>query len=377
MVLVTDFYREDMLAGVVSFAAGAGWELNADMRHHGRFPAMDGVDGVLATVTGPRVQAWLAAHAGVPTVRMLCNWLELPLPTVVADYVTAGREGAEHLLGLGHVHFAFYCEHRGPETMQALAGVEAVLQGARRECQVLDLSQAHPARDLPAIQPPERHDWLVGQLTALPRPLAVMCDDDRRALELLAACESAGRRVPEDVAVLGCDNQWVAQGMSPVPLSSVDMNFTGVGRRAAQLLADWMRDGTLPPPLTSVAPLGVLARRSTATLVTDSPGITAAVGYLRQHFREPIRLAELARLAGLSERAFESEFKRRLGRSARAEIQRVRLACVARLLRDTDLKLAAIAAESGFRSASKLCHAFAEAHGVSPNVWRQRAQGRG
>ena len=77
----------------------------------------------------------------------------------------------------------------------------------------------------------------------------------------------------------------------------------------------------------------------------------------------------------MSERVLESEFKRRVGRPPRTELRRTRLDCAARLLRDTDLKLAAIAAESGFGSAAKLCETFAKAYGLSPNVWRQQAKG--
>jgi transcriptional regulator GlxA family with amidase domain len=119
---------------------------------------------------------------------------------------------------------------------------------------------------------------------------------------------------------------------------------------------------------------GVVARSSTATYVTDSPGITAAVLHLREHFHGPVRLATLARVAGMSERVFESEFKRRVGRSAREEIQRARLAAAGRLLRDTDLKLDAVAVESGLGSARKLCAIFAEAYGATPTAWRQRAK---
>lgn len=374
VLFVTDFYREDLLAGIVSHAATANWELDADMRHHGQFPPTEGADGILATGCSQRMRAWLAAHASLPVVHMPMDVRTTPLPAVCSDYVAAGRAGAEHLLELGHVHFAFYCGHRGPETVEALQGFEGLLRAARRPFVVLELAASHPDRDYSRISLAERHRWLASQLALLPRPLAVMCDDDRRALEMLAACRLAGRRLPEDVAVLGCDNHWVAQGMSPVPLSSVDMNFKGIGRRAAELLDGWMRGGPRPVPLTTIPPVGVVARRSTAAFVTDSPGITAAVLHLREHFREPVRLAELLRLAGMSERAFEREFKRRVGRSARAELQRLRIVCAARLLRDTELKLSAIAAESGFGSASKLCKAFAEAHGASPSNWRQRSR---
>ena len=375
VLFVTDFYLESLLAGIVEYARDAGWILDANMRLHGRFPPVKEAAGILATVQSARVRNWLRAQPEIPIVRMTVARFELPYPAVEADYAAAGRAGARHLLELGHVHFAFYSQFIMRDAREAQDAFIAELAAAGRHGHLLDLSAAFPKRDSFEVVREERHRWLARELKRLPKPLAVMCDDDRRALELVVACDLAGLRVPEDVAVLGCDNHWVEQGLSPISLSTVDMNFKGIGWKAASVLDQLMQGAPPPAGIIKVPPVGVVARRSTATFITDSPAVTAAVVHLREHFREPLRLAELAQQAGMSERVLESEFKRRVGRPPRAELRRARLDCAARLLRDTDLKLAAIAAESGFGSAAKLCETFAKAYGLSPNVWRQRAKG--
>jgi len=307
---------------------------------------------------------------------MLNSSFDLPYPAVEADYRAAGRAGARHLLELGHAHFAFYSLFNIIDVLEVRDGFETELLAAGRRAHRLDFPAAHPGRDPFEAGSDERYSWLARELGRLPKPLAVMSDDDRRAVGLLAACDLAGLRVPEDVAILGCDNHWVETGMSRLPLSSVDMNFKGVGRAAAAMLDQLMRGKEPPAPsVIKVPPVGVVARRSTATFVTDSPVITAAVLYLREHFSEPLQLSRLAQRAGMSERTFESEFKRRVGRTAREELQLARAACVARLLRDTDLKLDAIAMESGFGSASKLCKCFADVYGSNPTAWRQQVKG--
>jgi LacI family transcriptional regulator len=153
------------------------------------------------------------------------------------------------------------------------------------------------------------------------------------------------------------------------------VNFKGVGREAAVLLDRLMAGGKADCPVARVAPAGVVARSSTATFVTDSPGITAAMVYLRENFHQALQLSQLARRAGMSDRVFQSEFKRRVGHSAREELHRVRLACAERLLRETDLKLEAIAAQSGFGSSAQLCRFFARDRGASPNAWRAGSKG--
>ena len=374
VLFITDFYLEDVLAGVVNYARQAGWELNANMRFHGLLPpATEPCDGILATVTKARVRDWLAARPECPMVRMIGTEFDLPYPAVEGDYVAAGREGARHLLALGHVHFAFYSLYNIPEVREAWKGFKGELATAGQSVRHLDFFAAHPGRHPSEVTHAERCRWLAAELKHLPSPLAVMGDDDRRAIELMDACQAAGLRVPEEVAILGCDNHWVEQGMAPIPLSSVDMNFKGMGKKAAALLDDLMH-GRQPPPITRLPPAGVIARRSTATFVTDSAEITAAIVFLREHFHEPLHIAELARRAGMSERVFQLEFKRRVGHSAREELRRARMARAMQLLRDTDLKLEAIAMESGMVSAARLCRLFTETHGISPNTWRAQAK---
>lgn len=375
VLFVTDFYVEDLLAGIVDHARQAGWELNANMRFHGLLPPVtEPCDGILATVTTMRVRDWLEARPDSPIVRMMSAGFDLPYPAVEGDYLAAGREGARHVLELGHVHYAFYSLYDIPVVRDVRNGFEAELAVAGRRARRLDFMAAHPRRNPSEVSHHDRCDWLARELRRLPTPLAVMGDDDRRAVEMLDACELAGLRVPEDVAVLGCDNYWVEQGVARLPLSSVEMNFRGAGRAAAAML-DQLFDGVEPSPrISRIAPIGVVARNSTATFITDSPGITAAVVHLREHFHHPLRLADLARRAGMSQRVFQSEFKRRIGHSAREELQRARLACAARLLRDTNLKLEAVAMESGFGSAARLCRYFTVAHGISPHAWRTRTR---
>jgi LacI family transcriptional regulator len=366
---------EDLLEGIVGYAREAGWILDANMRLHGRFPPVEEPAGILATVQSRRVRDWLAERQGCPIVRMIVARFEVPYPAVEADYAMAARAGAQHLLELGHVHFAFYSQFYMRDAQEARAGFEAELAAAGRQVHCLNLTAAYPTRDSFGIVREERHEWLATELKRLPKPLAVMADDDRCALELVSACDLIGLRVPEDVAILGCDNHWVEQGLSPVALSTVDMNFRGVGSEAAALLDRLMRGQEAPREIIRVPPIGVVARRSTSTFVTDSPEITAALVYLREHFCEPLRLSDLARQAGMSARVFESEFKRRVGRPPREVLRRARLDSAARLLRDTNLKLEAIAAESGFGSAAKLCASFAREYNVTPTAWRLATKG--
>jgi LacI family transcriptional regulator len=127
---------------------------------------------------------------------------------------------------LGHVHYAFYWLQYLKETGEALAAFEAEVAASGRHTHRMDFPNAHSGQSLD-IPREERLRWLAAELKRLPKPIAIMGDDDRRALELLIACDQCGLRVPEDVAILGCDNRTIELGMSRQPLSSVDMNMRG------------------------------------------------------------------------------------------------------------------------------------------------------
>lgn len=380
VLFITDFYQEEVLLGVVEHAREAGWELISNMRFHGMFPSETEADGILVTAVGPRVRRWMRKWENTAIVQIGWEVPDWPYPSVEVDYEEAARVAARHLLELGHVHHAFYSLVSREEVHLMKAAFEAELGLAGLSARRLDFEAVHGPQAL-EVPREERLRWLARQLSAMKKPLAVMGDDDRRALELMAACELAGLRVPEDVAIVGCENRNIEGLMAPVPLSSVDPNWRRVGREAAVLLDGLMSARVTPPGVGTTAaeriripPRGVVARASTATFVTDSSGITRALLHIRGNFPQPIRLNGLARMAGMAERQFRDEFKRLVGRGPRAEIHRARLACAARLLRDTDLKLDAIAVESGLGTARKLCEIFAEVHQMTPTAWRQQAR---
>ena len=133
VLFITDFYLEEALLGVVDHAREQRWELIANMRFHGLFPSETQADGIIATVTSERVCDWLASWKNCPIVRMISTPFEgLRYPAVELDYVAAGREGARHLLELGHTNFAFYWLHTGGDTLEALSGFESELAAAGR-----------------------------------------------------------------------------------------------------------------------------------------------------------------------------------------------------------------------------------------------------
>lgn len=200
----------------------------------------------------------------------------------------------------------------------------------------------------------------------------------RKTLGIPAIDVSAARllpAVPDDVAVLGVDDDELLCGLASPPLSSVIPDAVGAGRLAAALLDALMRGDRVGREEWLLPPLGIAARQSTDTLAVDDAVVSAAIRHIRDHACEGVKVAEVARALAITRRVLESRFTRRLGHTPHEEILRVRFRRVEQLLRETDLPLAAIADRCGFRHTEYMTVAFTRRHGLPPSRWRSRERG--
>jgi len=211
-------------------------------------------------------------------------------------------------------------------------------------------------------------------LRRLPRPLAIMAPLDDLGVEVMEACESLGLRVPADVGVLGVNNDALICDFTPVPLSSIDDNEYQIGYEGAALL-DRIMQGKAPPrrPLL-VQPRGVAVRKSTDLLdISRVPDryVVRAVRFIAQHYQSSIRTDDVVAEAGICKRALQQRFAEHMGHTIHAHIVIKRIQHAKRLLRETDLKTKAIAAESGFGSRERFSRTFKQAVGMSPDAFRK------
>ena len=377
MLLHLESYEVPTHRGVVDWVREHDWALDASAVQNRDLPRLANVAGIITTVIRRPTADWLRQF-GCPIVRVhAAPTPELQascrdFPAVECDFASIGRLGAEHLLTLGRPHFAYYQRSHGDDAHTLRASFVATLRAAGHEPTVLDFLADHPASDRQrptTLQ--KRLAWLAGKLRHLPRPLAIMTEDDRFAPDVVEVARALGLRVPTEIAILGCDDNPLSLGVSAIPISSVDSNTWGVGYAAADLLARLVA-GEAPPAATIRVPARrVISRQSTATYAGAHPGISAVLQYLRQHFGQPLGLEGLARRARLSVRGLQHAFKQELGCTIQEELRRLRIIAATQLLEGTDLKLDAVAAETNLGDAKNLCRVFAKVHGTSPDAWRR------
>jgi len=214
---------------------------------------------------------------------------------------------------------------------------------------------------------------LVDWLKSLPKPVGLMACNDICGREVLQACVAAGMRVPDDVAVVGVDNDELMCELSTPPLSSVALDLEKAGYEAARLLDGLMSKRVNGEHLVQVEPLYIVTRQSSDVVAQGDPCIATALRFIKDHAGRPIDVSHVVQEAGVSRRTLERRFMHAVGRSVLAELTRCRLERAKRLLLETDLPSQRVAVAAGFGSIKTFNRLFRRATSVSPQHFRQNS----
>lgn len=326
--------------------------------------------GVISRHTTPALVKG-CARLGIPLVDLNDVPAFPGVPKIRPNNHAIGHLGAEHFLERGFRHFAYCGFANEGWSCERRDGFVEALRLAGHTCDVLDL-------EYPGIITP---DWnatqtrLIGAwLRHLPRPCAVMACVDVRAFQVIAAAQSAGLRVPEEIALLGVNNDLVRCELSHPPLSSIALNARQSGYHAAEVLDRLLR-GRAPESMeVRVDPLNVVTRLSTDILAVADRNVSAALNFIREQACRGVSVDEVVAHAAASRSQLEKKFRRFIGRSPQAEIRRVQLARAKELLTETDLPLKSIAGFTGFEHIEYLSVVFKRLTGESPGQFRKRTR---
>ena len=332
-----------------------------------------GAKGVIGRIQSSKMAKTLAA-SGLPVIG-----IDLPaapltrrsssanISEICADSHQAGRLAAEHFLERGFWNYAF-CGFEGRVWSQRRQeGFAGRLQEAGFACQVY-----HPARLKPGLSWKEELLMVTAWLKSLPRPVAVMACNDIRGRQVLEASLLIGLEVPEDIAVVGVDDDHLICNLSNPPLSSVAVNLSQAGYQAAEFLDGLMRGKVRQPRQIVAEALWVVGRRSSDVIVTEDRHVAAALRFIRDHARQSIGVEDVVRAAGISRRGLEIRFRHAMGRSIHDEVQRIRLVFTKQLLAETNLPSERIASLAGFCSLPYLMSVFRRETGMTLAQFRRR-----
>lgn len=328
-------------------------------------------DGIIARVENHRI-ARAIQDLGLPTVdlRGLLSGLEMPL--IATDDEAVARLAVNHFLERGFRNFA-YCGFVGADYSDNRSrAFVRIVEEEGFGCHVFQPNRKPRPSGTRALELSGLHAEaeVAHWVEELPRPISLMACNDIRGQQVLNACRDAGIAVPEEVAVLGVDNDDVLCDLSYPTMSSIVPDTQRIGYESATVL-DRMMGGSPPREwATYIAPKGVVTRRSTDVLAIEDRQLARAVRFIREHACEGITVEDVLAEIPLSRSVFERRFAKQFGRTPKSEILRTRLDRVKQLLAGTDVPLKQIAIRAGFAHPEYMNVIFKERTGQTPGQYR-------
>ncbi len=372
LIETTRTFSREMLAGVRRYVAEHGpWSTFLELRAADSSPPAwlrhwDG-DGIL-TRTFTREMADLIDATGLPAVEMRSKTLAGKRPFVGIDNAHIGRTVAEHFFERGYRRFAAYSLQTEIFFIERVRNFVSAVEASGGAC--FELSEATSDSALDWEQSQAR---LIAWLAQLPKPVGIFAANDQLGVRLLEACQRAGVAVPEEVAVVGAENEETLCTFATPPLTSVRFDGQAVGYNAAEVL-DGMMHGKAPRRReTLTPPKGIVVRGSSDELVINDPLVAHAARLIRENLKTGINVDELCRRLNASRSTLDRRMRAALNRTPKEEITRLRFREVERLLRETDLTIDVIARQTGFAHSHYLQAAFKQTYGQTPGAFR-RAQ---
>lgn len=332
-------------------------------------------DGIIADFDDPVVAAALATTR-VPLVAVGGSYEDpadypASVPYVATDNFKIVKLAYEHLIEAGLRHFALFSLPEARENRWAQErekAFSALMQNDRIKPEIFRGQCTRAPTWDQAVR--EQIAWL----HSLPKPVGIIGVTDARARQLLQACALAGIAVPEQVALVGIDNDPLARGLTRIPMTSVIQGAQEMGRTAAHLLDRMLHGMRLPDTRILVPPTGINVLASSRHEPAKHPHVMRARHFIRQYACQGIKTDQVANYVGISRSSLESYFRQELGHSVHEEILRARLNAATAMLTQGNCNLADVALKCGFTSSQYMHLVFKRELGCSPRGYQQRVR---
>lgn len=289
------------------------------------------------------------------------------IPNITADYLLTGRMAAEHFLSKGFRNFAFF-------GFKGVCWSEERYYGFRDKIveagygDSLFLYDAQNLENLWYYDSANLERWL----KTLPKPIAIMSCDDNQASLLLNVCNSCGIRIPEEVAVIGVDNDEVLDNLTNPTLSSIDVDIEHAGSEVAEMAVRMMADPAYKGADIVLRPVSVITRMSTSVFATSDREVVRALQFISRNLDRKIFVSDLLQDVPLSRRLLETRFKVVTGDTIYNYISKQRIERFSYLLLNSSDTISEIAAKMDEPDPKSFCRRFKEFKGCTPSEYRER-----
>lgn len=325
------------------------------------------LDGVITRELPPSLMQEMA-QLDIPTIVIpyLEEYPQGLTHRIITDSHAIGEMAARYFIEKGFQHFGYSGYDPFFWSQRRKAAFGNYVQDAGFSFNTYDSAKATEPNNWP-LEKEDIATWLKG----LPKPIAILTCTDDRALQLLEACEHANVKVPEEVALLGVDNDHLVCDLSSIAMSSIDLTTAQAGYDAAELLSKLMNGEEIEEANIKVLPRRVVTRQSSDMLAINDAKVAQAIKFIRENTRKNIKVNDVVAATWTSRRVLELKFKKILGVSIAEEIRRQKVDKICELLTETKLPVKQIAEITGFETSKHIARYFSREKGMNLLEYRK------
>ncbi len=319
-------------------------------------------DAIIAQLDGVNIN--ILNDLGIPIIVQNYKERNAYVSNFTGDYLNTGVMAARFFLSRGYKYFAFYGFNDTVWSRERLVGYQVEIEKHGYKLQILSVHDKEHKDGDPTVL----SEWL----KSLPKPIALFACDDFYALQVSEACNMSNIKIPDDIAILGVDNDELLCNISNPPLSSIALDVENGGYRAGELLNKLITKEIVEPFNIVVDPLFIVHRCSTDKYVVSNKYIHAVMEYIEQNYSDSLSVLDLVNIVPLSRRVLERLFKEETAMTLHQYIQNCRIEHFTHLLLSTDSSLSEIAIQVGFDDCKNLSRVFRKYKNVSPAEYRRK-----
>lgn len=381
LLLMTDLsesYGIDMLKGILSYA-GHDWLIH---KLPPAFKQIYGFDAVLKWAIRWKADAIIGRFDkddpvekfqknGIYAIAQDYKQRFEQIPNLTGGYFEAGAMAADFFLNKGFKNFAFFGHNNVVWSEERCAGFRKYLSDHGVQPSAINVyTDDRFSNDLLDFD-----SGYTNWISSLPKPVAVFCCDDNEANRLIDICNWKGIKIPEEVAIIGVDDNELVSVLCTPPLSSISLDVLNAAKEAASKIDRavngdhyWDNEDIL------VKPIEVVARLSSDIFPTDDEVVVKALKYVSQSYSTHINVSDVVAQVPVSRRVLEVRFRSETGRSILQYINEVRMDHFAQLLVSSEDSVENLASLVGFDDPSNIARVFRRRYGKTPSQYRKEKQ---
>jgi LacI family transcriptional regulator len=379
IILLSDLseeYNKNILKGITRYSKDHGpWTFCKMPTYYRETIGIDGIlkwakewgaDGIIGQFYNDE-EVEKFTKANIPVIAQDFKERFTDIPNITGDYKETGRLGANYFLKKGFKNFAFYGFGNIVWSRERAEGFGERVREAGFDVHYYEHKDP-TAAELWYYKPSALSEWL----KSLPKPIALMTCDDNQGHHIAEAAKHAGIRIPDEVAVLGVDNDEMICELSDPPLSSIELDAEKGGYEAARLMEQMIEEKTCAGPDVIIKATQVVSRRSTDLFACKDKYIVSALKYIHGNLDKNLKVDQVLKEVPLSRRSLEKRFMLTTGYPVYEYIYNQRIEKFTQKLLETDMTIFEIALDLGLSDSKNIARQFKQVKGLTPMEYRKR-----